>query len=294
MRVSTFANRSWAAVPLVLYCVIRLSPTLHAWGAQGHRLVGLIAANHLTSPARRGVVGLLETQSLADVSSWADRYLEGNYQTFYWHFLNIPPDATRYERDRDCPRQPFVAVGAPADRWRDCAVERIEYNLARLASASLDRADRAIALKFLVHLVGDLHQPFHALGVERGGNGIPVSAFGSENCGVDPARPSPCNLHGIWDSTLIAHRQLADPPYLALLEGAIRSNRWESVPIGSPADWAMQSHGLGKAALLPPHGRVDEAYYRASLPVIDERLALAGLRLATLLNRTFATAPPVR
>jgi hypothetical protein len=66
------------------------------------------------------------------------------------------------------PRQPGVAANGRGDRWRDCVVDRIGYNQELLANASLDRADRAIALKFLVHLIGDLHQPFHALGVERG------------------------------------------------------------------------------------------------------------------------------
>lgn len=266
---------------------------LDAWGVQGHRLVGQLAAKRLTAIARRNVTWLLGKESLADVSSWADQYLEGNYQTSFWHYLNIPPDATTYDRDRDCPRQPSVAAGAAADRWRDCAVDRIRYSETRLADVRLDRADRAIALKFLVHFVGDLHQPFHALGVERGGNGIPVAVFGSEQCGADPSRTYPCNLHGVWDTLLIAHRGLTDRQYLAALDTAITRNRWASVPIGGPDEWAMQSHALAKAALLPAHGNADEAYYRAQLPVIDERLALAGLRLAALVNRSLATAPPV-
>ena len=65
------------------------------------------------------------------------------------------------------------------DRWRDCVVDRIRYNQERLADATLDRADRAIALKFLVHLIGDVHQPFHARGVARGGSLLIVgSAIG--------------------------------------------------------------------------------------------------------------------
>lgn len=83
------------------------------------------------------------------------------------------------------------------DRWRDCVVDRIRYNQERLADATLDRADRAIALKFLVHLIGDVHQPFHARGVARGGNDIPVSAFGSPTCAYDDGTTYPCNLHGV-------------------------------------------------------------------------------------------------
>ena len=255
------------------------SARLHAWGAQGHRLVALLATERLTPAARRNVESLLGPESLADVSSWADRYLDGNYQTFFWHFLNIPPDATSYDRDRDCPRQPGVVAGGRGDTWRDCAVDRILYNKTRLADTMLDRADRAIALKFLVHFVGDLHQPFHALGVGHGGNDVHVSVFGSETCGNNP-----CNLHSVWDGSLIAHRNLDDAHYMQALNELIRQNGWASRPAGGPAEWAMQSHDLGNAALLPEYGVVDEAYYRAQIPVVDQRLSLGGLRLAALLN----------
>jgi hypothetical protein len=260
---------------------------VQAWGGQGHRLVALLAAERLTPLARRNVTWLLGPETLADVSSWADQYLVGNYQTFYWHFVNIPPEATSYDRDRDCPRQPGVGADTRGDRWRDCAVDRILYNRERLADTTLDRSDRAIALKFLVHFVGDLHQPFHALGVGHGGNDIPVSVFGSDTCGNYP-----CNLHGVWDGGLIAHRALADARFLPLLRDRIAKNRWEARPAGTPAEWAMQSHDLGKAALLPPHGRVDEPYYRAQIPIVEQRLALAGLRLAALLNEVLTASPP--
>jgi hypothetical protein len=261
----------------------------HAWGAQGHRLVALIATERLTPVARQNVVWLLGPQTLADVSSWADRYREDNNQTFYWHFLNIPPEATSYDRDRDCPRQPGVTAGSREDRWRDCAVDRILYNKERVADRTLDRADRAVALKFLVHFVGDLHQPFHALGVGRGGNDVLVSIFGEESCGS-----LPCNMHMVWDGSLIAHRNLDDEKFMTALRDQIEKNRWASRPVGTPADWAMQSHDLGNAALLKPHGNADEAYYRTQIPNVEQRLALGGLRLAAVLNETLTTPPPPR
>src|SRR5439155_25717347 len=110
--------------------------------------------------------------------------------------------------------------------------------------------DRATALKFLVHFVGDLHQPFHALGVGRGGNDIQVGAFGVTDCGTDPARPVPCNLHSIWDSRLIAHRALDETRYLAALQQEIAEHHWESearTP-GPPAQWAEESFWLAKTA----------------------------------------------
>ena len=269
-----------------------LSSVAQGWGGQGHRIVGLIAADRLTPVARQNVAWLLDKQTLADVANWADDYRDGVYQTSSWHFLNIPPHATVYDRDRDCPRQPGVAAGSRADTWRDCAVDRILYNQQRLADASLDRADRSIALKFLVHFVGDLHQPFHALGVEAGGNGIFVSWFGSDNCGNDPAKPIPCNLHAVWDSRMIARRGLGDAQYVAVLEQLIKQNLWEKQPTGTPAEWATESFLLGKAALVPQKANIDEAYYKAQMPIVDRRLALAGLRLAAMLN-TILTVPPL-
>jgi hypothetical protein len=240
--------------------------------------------------ARQNVQWLLGEESLADVAVWADSYRDDNAQTGLWHYVNIPVDGRGYERDRDCPSQPGVAAGSRGDTWRDCVVDRIRYNEERLANRSLDRADRAVALKFLVHLIGDLHQPFHAIGVERGGNGIPVSAFGSPTCGYPDGARFPCNLHGLWDSELIAHRELNDRAYAAELERQIVARKWTASTRGSAAEWAMESQALAKAALLPPHGEADEAYYRAHIAQIDERLALGGLRLARALNDALSTS----
>jgi hypothetical protein len=280
--------------------------SLQAWGGQGHRLVGLVAANHLSRAAAENVKWLLDGQSIADVSSWADEQTTDHVQTSYWHYLNIPPAATGYDRDRDCPRQPGISAGSRSDTWRDCAVDRIRYFEQRTADATLDRADRATALKFLIHFIGDLHQPFHALGVGRGGNDVAVRVFGNSNCGPatppttargpskggnGPARrPQPCNLHSVWDSRLIARRDLSDKAYVAVLEKLIAQRGWFSQPVGTPAQWAEQSWALAKAALVANNTNIDEAYYQKHIAVIDERLALGGVRLAAILNRALAAA----
>ena len=269
------------------------SLTLEAWGGQGHRLVGLVAANHLSRAAADNVKWLLDGQSLADVASWADQQTTDHVQTSYWHYLNIPPTASGYDRDRDCPRQPGVSAGSRSDTWRDCAVDRIRYFEQRTADTELDRADRATALKFLIHFIGDLHQPFHALGVGRGGNDVIVRVFGNGNCGRenDASRPPiPCNLHSVWDSRLLAHRDLPDKAYVAMLEKLIAQKGWFSQPVGTPAQWAEQSFALAKVALVANDTNIDEAYYRKHIAVIDERLALGGVRLAAVLNRALAAA----
>lgn len=270
---------------LVVALIALHAASSNAWGPLGHRLVADIASARLTRAARQNVEWLLAPATLADVSSWADRYLEGNTQTSLWHYVNIPADAARYDRDRDCPRQPGVAAGAANDRWRDCAVDRILYHQERLADTALDRADRAVALKFLVHFVGDLHQPFHALATERGGNGIPVSAFGDDNCS-DRGGFFRCNLHILWDSALAAHRGLDDRKYLALLEQAIRRQGWERKPVGTPIEWAAESHALARAAMVKPRTEIGETYFKAHIATVDERIALGGLRLAALVNQS--------
>ena len=274
--------KSKCAKGAVALAVLLATASLDGWGPQGHRLVALVAANHLSPGARTGVQTLLGGESLADVAVWADDIRDDLAQTSPWHFVNIPSDGVRYDRDRDCPRQPGVAAGSRGDTWRDCVVERIRFNQERLGDRSLDRADRAIALKFLVHLIGDLHQPFHALALERGGNGIRVSVFGSPDCGSRDGTRFACNLHALWDSDLIAHRKLNDGAYAAELERQISARRWRAS--GSAAEWAMESHALAKAALLPERGEASEAYYRTHIAKIDERLALGGLRLAAVLN----------
>ena len=271
-----------AAILLTVFSSVTL---LQAWGGQGHRLVGLIAAERLTPVAKQNVAWLLDGQTLADVSSWADSLTGDQVQTSYWHYLNIPPDASGYDRDRDCPKQPGVEAGSRGDRWRDCVVDRIAYWEERLGDAKLDRADRATALKFVVHFIGDLHQPFHALGVGRGGNDVKVRVFGEANCGTDPARPNPCNLHSVWDSRLITRRALDDAAYLGELRNLIAAKGFGSQPAGTPAQWAEQSFRLANEALVTPDTNIDEGYYRRHIGVIDERMALAGVRLAASLNR---------
>lgn len=264
---------------------------LSAWGVQGHRVVALIATARLSPIARQNVEWLLPDRTLADVAVWADEYLPDNIQTAPWHYVNPPLDAVSYDRDRDCPRQPGVTAGSRADRWRDCIVDRILYNQQRLADATLDRADRAIALKFLVHFVGDLHQPLHTLVVGRGGNDIPVVVFGTPMCRSSAGASFTCNLHGVWDSGLIAHRNVSDAQYLEELSRQIAANRWDAQPTGTPVEWTMESLALAKSALLPAQGAVDEAYYRTHIPIVDRRLALGGLRLAAVLNQSLPNLP---
>jgi len=115
---------------------------------------------------------------------------------------------------------------------------------------------------------------------------VHVRVFGEANCGpANAPKPVPCNLHSVWDGRLIAHRNLDDRAYLAALQKLIVDKRWGSQPPGTPAEWADQSWRLGKEALVAPGTNIDEGYYRRHIGVVDERLALGGVRLAAVLNR---------
>jgi hypothetical protein len=160
-------------------------------------------------------------------------------------------------------------------------VDRIELIKNVLSDSNAPRDDRIEAFKFLVHFVGDVHQPFHAIGEAAGGNGIVVTQFGSTECGRHP-----CNLHGAWDSGLIAHTAMGRDEYVAHLEKLISDEHLTAT--GSPEDWANESHEYAKSALLPDRTQIDENYYEKEIKVVDRRLALAGLRLAALLNEAFA------
>ena len=159
------------------------------WGHEGHRLTALVAEHFLTPEAQAQVRDLLGRETLADVASWADDFRQEHPETAPWHFVDIPSTATSFDRKRDCP----VSQTDPASPWRDCATDRILYFEGRVGDADLSRAERAMALKFLVHLIGDVHQPFHMLGDDRGGNNIHVAFLGSQQCGSYR-----CNLHGVW------------------------------------------------------------------------------------------------
>jgi nuclease S1 len=282
-----------ARVPLAVGIAWLAAVPLLAWGPQGHRLVADVAARHLTKIARENVAWLLDDASLASVASWADDIRADNAQTGFWHYVNIPRGAAGYDRGRDCPPQPGVAPGSRNDRWRDCVVDRIPYFEDRLGETKLDRADRATALKFLVHFVADIHQPMHATAVARGANDIPVTVFGSSNCNRNPnAPPYPCNLHSVWDSLLIEHRNLDDRGYEAALEALIAREHLEARGGGTPAEWADESQKLAEAALVAPDTDIDEAYYRREIAVVDRRLALGGVRLAAVLDRILKAPPP--
>jgi hypothetical protein len=258
-----------------------------AWGPSGHRIVALVAMKHLTPQARAQVKAILGDETLADVANWADDVREERPETARWHFVNLPRSASAFSRTRDC---------ADVDGGPGCAVTAIERFAAVLSDASSTPGARADALKFIVHFVGDIHQPLHvSFADNRGGNNIKVKFFNRDS-----------NLHKVWDSGIIGRAGLSDAEFASELEFELRGKTGEEefgltgtttrqrvaqVQAGTIDSWANESFALAKSNAYDsvpensnPPPRLGQPYYDTNWPVVDFQLIRGGLRLARILN----------
>jgi len=239
-----------------------------------------MARSHLNPAAKREIRNLLGDDDLAAVANWADEIKSERPETAGWHFVDIPRDASSFSEERDCYRPAPRHFLSDQDH-HNCVVDRIDLFQRVLADTSASRGKRIEALKFLVHFVGDIHQPLHAIGEARGGNEIHVIEFGSTECAGRP-----CNLHFVWDIGLIEHSARRETTYAASLEKIIASENLSRQAGGTPEIWANESVQLAKKVWLNNGGAVDDTYYRTNINIVSHRFALAGLRLAKLLNET--------
>lgn len=267
------------ALPLAL--VGLLPAPASAWGPAGHRIVALVAARHLDATPRAEVKRLLGDETLADVANWADDVREEKKETAPWHYVNLPDNAAGFVRSRDC-----------TDEKGRCAVWAIEHFTGVLADKSKPDAARAEALKYVVHFVGDLHQPLHVgFASDKGGNNVKLLFFNRKS-----------NLHKVWDSGIIGRAGLGDDEFAAALEAALHdfsgeeefatasattSAKITQIQGGTPETWANQSFAIvrGKAyAGIPQSKKIGVNYYEANWQVVDDQLTAAGLRLARIIN----------
>jgi hypothetical protein len=242
------------------------SPSALAWGGLGHRLVGSHAESRLSPTARSEVDRLLAGEkdpTLAGVSTWADALRddpENKRLTASWHYINFERGQCRYDVASQC-----------ADG--DCIVAVIERFQKVLADRSRPQHERSEALKFLVHLVADVHQPLHAgYFDDRGGNRFQIS-YQREGW----------NLHSVWDTLILKSGGLDEEGYLASIQ-----TRLSGAPAqGTPASWAEESCRLVQNPdFYPPRHKISGAYLDAKRPLAEAQLARAGERLAGLLNET--------
>jgi len=241
-----------------------------AWGPLAHRVIARVAARHLSPAARHEVGQLLGGASLADVSFWADEIREQRPETARWHYVDIPVRANDYRPGRDCRLTPRG----------DCIVAALERERAVLADHAASDARRAEALRWVVHLVGDLHQPLHcADDGDRGGNEVHVTLLG---------RPE--NLHAVWDAGLLAVSGQSERAWEDRVARRLAGADLHRLRRGTVVEWTLETHraAVEHAYAIPGSHRLGARWAAANEPVVEWQLALAAVRLAGMLDQTIA------
>ncbi|WCT10218.1 S1/P1 nuclease [Mucilaginibacter jinjuensis] len=249
---------------LALMAVCSLS--LVSWGVTGHRAVAQIAENHLTPNARLAVKKLLGNESLADVSTYADE-LRSNPQYKYtapWHFVNLPSGYT-FDQFAN------AITNSPGDNGYK-ALLNFEHEL---GDPTKSRTQKALALKFIVHIVGDLHQPMHVSHAEdKGGNNIQIIHSGYNE-----------SLHSLWDEGIIDHQGFSYKKMATEYDNAtpVEIEKWQKDPV---MIWLWESYQI--SSILYEEAAQDnnftEEYYQQHLPILEKRIEKGGIRLAGVIN----------
>jgi hypothetical protein len=256
-----------------LLAALLLVPSLAgAWGPQGHRLVAALAWDDLTPAVRAEITTLLAGEAdptLPGIANWADRLREEDpglgRRSARWHYVNIA--------GHDCGYDAAIAC-----RGGDCVVEAINAQAAILGDRSQPLETRRQALKFVVHFVGDVHQPMHAgHGHDKGGNDVQIRMPGDGPDGKGS------NLHRLWDSGLLNTAGLGDDAYLQRLRALPLAVERDS----DAQDWAEASCRLAtRPGVYPAGPRIGEGYIREWRPVAEAQLRRGGSHLAALLEDT--------
>src|SRR5690606_29047674 len=231
------------------------------WGTNGHRAVGQIAEQNLNKKARKQIDNLLEGNSLAEVSDWMDDIKSDDRynHTHDWHWVTIP-DNTPYAATKLNPNGDLLA--------------KILELTATLKAGNLNRQEEVMYLKFLIHLVGDIHQPLHVgFGDDAGGNKVQVTWFGK-----------PSNLHKVWDTEMIDRKKLSFTELVDFIDSPDKNmlEKWQN---SSVEDWAKESMALRpQVYTLPDENKLGYEYLYLNFETVKLRISQAGIRLAGILN----------
>jgi S1/P1 Nuclease len=301
------------------------SPAAHAWGCKGHETVALIAEAHLTPAAKAMAFKILnaspidpslpryckdpDLDAFVDSSTWADDERQVKPETGPWHFIDIPRGAPESDLSQFCP----PATG--------CITTALAAQIEVLRDGKASPQARADALRFVIHLVGDIHQPLHdTTNNDRGGNCVPVEFFGHAPKETNTTAESySSNLHGVWDVNIIDQLSPGQTPQqlAQMLDEHFEQQEsgWNSQTINFNS-WAWESHQLAESTaygrlpvkiaiekhldiqscaddnhistrMLQLNEDLEADYQFAAAPVVEEQLAKAGIRLAALLNSLF-------
>jgi hypothetical protein len=278
------------AGPLALAAALLAPAAAAAWGDEGHEVVAAIAYAQLAAPVRTKVDAILATDTdpltahdIEAEATWADRYRNAHRETASWHFVNIELDGP--DIDTACfghPAQPPLASQGPTD---DCVVDKIDAFARELKDPATTPGERLLALKFLLHFVGDLHQPLHAADHhDKGGNCVLVALDGSRTV----------NLHSYWDSVAVG--LLGKDPGAAArsLEARISRAQRKAWQKGGAKSWALESYNLARNKVYTIGSgpgcnqaapiALPRSYGPQARSLVALQLSRAGVRLAWLLN----------
>ena len=241
-----------------------------AWGMIGHRIVGQIAEAYLTKHTKKEIAKILGDESVAMSSNWAD-FIKSDpsmSNVSPWHYCDIKGGLSQAE---------FLAT-----LERDTTVDaytRINFMVKELKDKSLEQEKKAMYLKLLIHIVGDVHQPLHVGRPEdQGGNKIKVLWF-----------DAPYNLHSIWDDQLITYQKLSYTEYATAINHTTEAQvkEWQLQPLSA---WLWESYQLAEriyAEIKQPDQKLSYRYNYEYYTSLNERLLKGGVHLAGLLNDIF-------
>jgi nuclease S1 len=248
---------------VLVFNLLTLTPSF-SWFDKGHRIVGLIAQANLTDEARKGIAQILPGyMTLADAAIWPDHEGRSIRDFDPLHYVIIPENAGGYDQERDCPA-------------RNCMVEALKWFLAVVSDKNAPIIVRRLALYYVAHLVGDMHQPLHAgQAKDRGGVDLPVSYRGETT-----------NLHFFWDTNLVELETGTEEEVANRLAANITEEERLKWQAGDPIQWTNESLMLARSYAYNTGSSVElsDDYVEKARPIVRIRLAQAGLRLAWLLN----------
>lgn len=264
-------NMKKLAVKIVFYSLLVYMPLqANAWGLLGHRIVGQIAESYLTKKAKKEINKILGTESLAMASNWPDFIKSDSTKKYLdpWHYVNLSPglsfDSVKH----------FLETAT-----QDNIYNKINLLVAELYNKNLSLEQKQFNLKFLIHLIGDLHQPLHVGRLEdRGGNSVKVKWFGASS-----------NLHRVWDEGLIEFQQLSYTEYARAINISSKEQR-ENLKTKTLAAWVFASYQVATgiyADITEPDQKLNYAYNYKYLAVLNNQLLEGGIHLANLLNEIF-------
>lgn len=236
------------------------------WGVTGHRVVGEIAQQHLNRKAKKKLKKLIGRESLQEWANWPDFIKSDSTWNFAskWHYVNI---------EGNLPREQFM------EKLKNLKGEnlytQIKAMVAQIKDENLSQEKRQIALRFLIHFIGDLHQPLHVgREADQGGNRIKVTWFDKET-----------NLHSVWDNSIVEFQQYSFSEYAKTLN-IVDEGTAEAWGNSSLEDWFWESYELANKvyASVPADGKLGYRYNYIFKADLDRQLLKGGIRLAYLLR----------